>query len=112
MSACHASLVTPPIVIVLLGNYEIYKLFGFPRVIKNKSLIYEFFHDNNMKITIDTKEDSPEEIKKVITMLSSLIHSGNVFEDTPENTSELMGLFDEKKDEEEKKEDTEIVEYD
>ncbi len=31
-----------------------------------------------MKITIDTKEDSHEEIKKVISLLSHLIESGSV----------------------------------
>ena len=40
-----------------------------------------------MKITIDTKEDSPEEIKKVVAMLSHLIENQssqprNIFEDT------------------------------
>jgi hypothetical protein len=41
-----------------------------------------------MKISIDTKEDSPEEIKKAIRMLSSLVgekvntNQGNVFEDS------------------------------
>lgn len=40
-----------------------------------------------MKITIDTREDSPEEIRKAIRMLSSLVHerdvhsnSGNIFD--------------------------------
>jgi len=39
-----------------------------------------------MKITIDTKEDSPEEIKKVVAMLSHLIENKpaytNIFEDS------------------------------
>ncbi len=32
-----------------------------------------------MKISIDTKEDSPEEIKKAIRMLSSLVHEHEVY---------------------------------
>jgi len=41
-----------------------------------------------MKITIDTKEDSHEEIKKIIRMLSSLVghetstNQGNIFENS------------------------------
>jgi len=41
-----------------------------------------------MKITIDTKEDSPEEIKNIIKMLSSLVrekpltNQPNIFEDS------------------------------
>ncbi|MBL7054156.1 hypothetical protein ISS05_00165 [Candidatus Woesearchaeota archaeon] len=51
-----------------------------------------------MKVTIDTKEDSPEEIKNAIKILSSLVgekprtNQPNIFEDTsPEvNTSQSM----------------------
>lgn len=59
-----------------------------------------------MKITIDTKEDSPEEIKNIIKMLSSLIgeksytNQPNIFEDSsPEVKPAIEGnvfgnLFD------------------
>ncbi|MBW2981034.1 hypothetical protein KY360_06480 [Candidatus Woesearchaeota archaeon] len=47
-----------------------------------------------MKISIDTREDSPEEIRKAIRMLQSLVHdkevytnSGNIFED-PESMTQ------------------------
>lgn len=47
-----------------------------------------------MKIQIDTKEDSHEEIRKVIRMLSSLVgeqeimsNQGNIFSDNPQNDS-------------------------
>ena len=47
-----------------------------------------------MKITIDTKEDSHEEIRKVIRMLSSLVgeqeimsNQGNIFSDNSQNDS-------------------------
>ena len=47
-----------------------------------------------MKITIDTKEDSHEEIRKVIRMLSSLVgeqevvsNQGNIFADNSQNNS-------------------------
>ena len=56
-----------------------------------------------MKITIDTKEDSKDEIVKMIRMLSELVdhnvekHS-NIFEDTPvaseSDSPTLMGMFD------------------
>lgn len=46
-----------------------------------------------MKITIDTKEDSPEEIRKLIRMLSALIgESSGYGEKAPPATGE--GLFD------------------
>jgi len=38
-----------------------------------------------MKITIDTKEDSHEEIKKVIKMLSSLVGDAPVYTNTSSN---------------------------
>lgn len=51
-----------------------------------------------MKITIDTKEDSPEEIKNIIKMLSSLVgekvqtNQPNIFEDSsPEVTPSQPG---------------------
>jgi len=47
-----------------------------------------------MKITIDTKEDSHEEIRKVIRMLSSLVgeqeiisNQGNIFSDSSQDNS-------------------------
>ena len=47
-----------------------------------------------MKITIDTKEDSHEEIRKVIRMLSSLVgeqeimsNQGNIFSDNSQDNS-------------------------
>ena len=53
-----------------------------------------------MKITIDTKEDSHEEIRKVIRMLSSLVgeemrtNQGNIFEDNaPSETSKSGDLL-------------------
>ena len=80
-----------------------------------------------MKITIDTKEDTREEIKKIIKMLSSLVgeetftNQGNIFEDSsPEvNTGQNMfGMFDsgksqsenleEKKPEEQKETDIDL----
>ena len=41
-----------------------------------------------MKITIDTKEDSHEEIKKVIKMLSSLVGNATVYTNAPSNIFE------------------------
>lgn len=57
-----------------------------------------------MKITIDTKEDSHEEIKKIIKMLSSLVeeetftNQGNIFEDKSSEVGNqnMFGLFDNK----------------
>lgn len=68
-----------------------------------------------MKITIDTKEDSREEIRKVIRMLSNLVeasseHHGNMFSDDSDSRTEgnLMGMFDTNQEtEEEEKEETE-----
>ncbi|MBI2141689.1 hypothetical protein HYU16_04685 [Candidatus Woesearchaeota archaeon] len=46
-----------------------------------------------MKISIDTKEDSPEEIRKLIRMLLALVgDSSGYSEKTPPSTGE--GLFD------------------
>ena len=80
-----------------------------------------------MKITIDTKEDSPEEIKKIIKMLYSLVegkeifsNQGNMFNDnnsdTPEQGNLLSNLFgsseEKKEDEQKNKKDTpQIIEY-
>ena len=54
-----------------------------------------------MKITIDTKEDSHEEIKKIIRMLSSLVgeetftNQGNIFENQdPVQGQNVFGMFD------------------
>ena len=57
-----------------------------------------------MKITIDTKEDSPEDLRKIIRLLSELINQKqpqNVgFFDSPQSgvsqseTSNLMAMFD------------------
>ena len=54
-----------------------------------------------MKITIDTKEDSREEIKKVISLLTHLIGetpmtNANIFDNPqPEpETNNLMNMFD------------------
>ena len=50
-----------------------------------------------VKITVDTKEDSHEEIKKIITMLSALVegqsytNQGNIFDDAPPSNSEPSG---------------------
>lgn len=55
-----------------------------------------------MKITIDTKEDSHEEIKKVISLLTHLIghtpatNSKNIFDDSKptESGENILGIFD------------------
>ena len=71
-----------------------------------------------MKITIDTKEDSHEEIKKIIKMLSSLVgeefrtNQPNIFEsaDQPAPSGGVFGsLFDQKK--EDKEDIPEVEEY-
>ncbi|MBW2966785.1 hypothetical protein KY342_06810 [Candidatus Woesearchaeota archaeon] len=88
-----------------------------------------------MKITIDTKEDSATDIRKVIALLSKLIedsseHHSNIFEDSnpglePNNSEPNSGnafanmfgdnpiIAEEKKEDngEEKKDMPEIVEY-
>ena len=66
-----------------------------------------------MKITIDTKEDSAEEIKKLIKMLSSLIgeeyKSVDENKEIPEVSEGVFNMFDspaeEKNEEDEKEED-------
>jgi len=58
-----------------------------------------------MKITIDTKEDSVEDIKKVIKMLSSLIGEDKKEDESPEVSEGVFNMFDssaEEKQEEEK----------
>ena len=61
-----------------------------------------------MKITIDTKEDSAEEIKKLIKMLSSLIgkeyKSVDENKEAPEVSEGTFNMFDSSA-EEEKEED-------
>ena len=89
-----------------------------------------------MKITIDTKEDSAADIRKVIALLSKMIedsgHSSNIFEDdsspglgiSETSSSESVGgnafanmfgdnptLAEEKKEEEEKEDTPDIIEY-
>jgi len=52
-----------------------------------------------MKITIDTKEDSHQEIRKIIKMLSSLIgeetftNQGNIFEDSSPEVNTGQNMF-------------------
>lgn len=66
-----------------------------------------------MKITIDTKEDSHEEIKKVISLLTHLIgqtpvtNSRNIFDDTKptEDTGNVFNIFDNPKPAEETEEE-------
>ena len=54
-----------------------------------------------MKITIDTKEDSPEELKKVISLLSQLINEPiqtnapqNIFDQPSPDVGNLLNIFD------------------
>ena len=83
-----------------------------------------------MKITIDTKEDSHEEIKKIIKMLSSLVgeqeiisNQGNIFSGNSENNensqNDMFSVFGsnsgngsetktESNDDKNKKDETEI----
>ncbi len=66
-----------------------------------------------MKITIDTKEDTHEEIMKIVTMLSSLAgkevmsNEGDVFEkkDADLGTGNLFGMFDNNEQSSEKPEE-------
>jgi hypothetical protein len=71
-----------------------------------------------MRITIDTKEDSPEDIRKAIQLLSHLVEgktesksdkTRNIFEDTQKTEGSVFGaIFDsgEKKEPEAKPDDT------
>ena len=86
-----------------------------------------------MKITIDTKEDSHEEIRKIIRMLSSLVggevmtnsevaNQGNIFSDSNPQTesSDMFSMFSansentspEKKPEEVKQAKQEDIDFD
>ncbi len=59
-----------------------------------------------MKITIDTKEDSHEDLRKVMSLLSGVLgekQSSNVFENSSEMPS-LMSMFDASPQVSEKKE--------
>ncbi|MFC1801741.1 hypothetical protein ACFLZB_04740 [Nanoarchaeota archaeon] len=78
-----------------------------------------------MKITIDTKEDSHEEIKKVISLLTHLIgeppmtNSKNIFDDSKptEESGGLFNIFDspqtseKEEDEEDSEESPEVQMY-
>ena len=50
-----------------------------------------------MKITIDTKEDSHEDIRKIVNILSEILGnkqpSSNVFESSSSEMPGLMGMF-------------------
>lgn len=52
-----------------------------------------------MKITIDTKEDSHEDIRKIVTLLSEMMNNkpstpNNLFETQSSEMPGLMGMFD------------------
>ena len=53
-----------------------------------------------MKITIDTKEDSHEDIRKVVELLSTImktdptIQSANIFDQPSPSVGNVMGIFD------------------
>ncbi|HLD34087.1 MAG TPA: hypothetical protein VJB66_05140 [Candidatus Nanoarchaeia archaeon] len=53
-----------------------------------------------MKITIDTKEDSHDDIKKVIELLSKFLNheqsTNNIFEQQTPAMNNLMSMFEEK----------------
>jgi len=59
-----------------------------------------------MIITINTKEDSKEEIKKVIEMLMALVKEGSS-EFNPVVNEGVFGLFDQQKPEETKEKEPE-----
>ena len=79
-----------------------------------------------MKITIDTKEDSHNEIRKIIKMLSSLVgekevmsNQSDIFSDdnSEQQSTDMFNMFnqdksetktDEEKTDEDKKEDTDV----
>ena len=77
-----------------------------------------------MKITIDTKEDSHEEIRKIIKMLSSLVgeetltNQGNVFENQGSDlgNQNIFDIFDNKNqnmpEEQKTKEKKEEIDFD
>ncbi len=61
-----------------------------------------------MKITIDTKEDSGEDIKKLIKMLSSLVGEDKKEAESPEVSEGAFNMFEspaEEKNEEDKEEE-------
>ena len=66
---------------------------------KYEKYLYLQNKNYNMKITIDTKEDSPEEIKNIIKMLSSLIeekvltNKQNIFEDSSPEITPQKNVF-------------------
>jgi hypothetical protein len=87
-----------------------------------------------MQITIDTKHDSPQEIRKAIKMLSSLVSHSDVYSNSMDEDSEpvqktpsvfdqpsdnmggMMGIFDspaetETKEEEEVKSEVQEMEF-
>ena len=73
-----------------------------------------------MKITIDTKEDSGDDIRKVIRMLQSLVgettHQADAFSDTEQepgvfNMFDAPNSEDSPTEEEQKPEKIDIVEY-
>jgi len=55
-----------------------------------------------MKITIDTKEDSHDDLRKVIELLSSFLTAptapANIFEQSTPSVGNLMGMFDSPKE--------------
>lgn len=64
-----------------------------------------------MIITINTKEDSKEEIKKIIAMLTALVQEGSS-DFSPVVNENVFGLFDQQKPEDKKPEEKlEIYEY-
>ena len=99
-------------------------------VLQNDALVYSVqgcngsLHQNKlvtMKITIDTKEDSGDDIRKVIRMLQSLVgestHQADAFSDTDsEQEPGVFNMFDaptedSQTEEEPKPEKIDIVEY-
>lgn len=51
---------------------------------------------NSVKITIDTKEDTPEDIRKVMVLLHNLVQGGGGAHNntsTPADTTNLMSMF-------------------
>lgn len=47
-----------------------------------------------MKVTIDTKEDSREDIEKVLQLLAGILKNGPSSEADVEGNANLMGMFD------------------
>ncbi|MDD5086733.1 MAG: hypothetical protein PHV16_03180 [Candidatus Nanoarchaeia archaeon] len=69
-----------------------------------------------MKITVDTKEDSVEELKKLIRMLSSIVGENYEIkqksEEIPEVTEGTFNMFNDSKTEESKEQEKEQEEFD